>query len=92
MVEFYPRREVTRNADGSVTVTETVEIKATKKKNYNAAQTNEKHEFLELPHDLCKDIPTPPQTGKGQRRLLMSDAVFAMTFKIYSTISARRFI
>jgi hypothetical protein len=78
---------------------ESVEIKATKKKTYkqdwpkyNAAQVAEKHEFLDLLHDLCRDLPTPPQTGRGQRRLPMSDAVFAVTFKIYSAVSARRFM
>jgi hypothetical protein len=32
-------------------------------KNYNQAQTNEKRQFQILLHDLCKDIPTPPQGG-----------------------------
>jgi hypothetical protein len=58
---------------------------------YNEAQTNEKRQFQSLLHDLCKDLPTPPQTGRGQRRLPMSDAVFAAVFKVYSTMSARRF-
>jgi len=98
-VEFTMKRETTNHADGSTTVTETMEIKATARKTYkqdwpayNEAQTNEKHEFQRLLFDLCKNLPTPPQAGRGQRRLPMSDAVFAVTFKIYSTVSGRRFM
>lgn len=58
---------------------------------YNAAQTSEKHNFQSLLHDLCSSIPQPEQ-GKGRPRIPLSDAVFAATFKIYSTFSGRRFI
>jgi transposase len=58
---------------------------------YNEAQTNEKREFQTLLHDLCKGIQSAPQEGRGQRRLPMSDAVFAAVFKIYANMSARRF-
>jgi transposase len=97
-VEFVAMREVTRNADGSTTVTETVAVKATKRTTYaqdwpayNAAQVNEQDEFLSLLNDLCAGIVNPPQ-GKGRPRLPLSDAVFAATFKVYSTFSGRRFM
>jgi transposase/predicted nucleic acid-binding Zn finger protein len=95
-VEFALLRE--QNADGSTTVTEKVTITATKRTTYkqkwpayNAAQTNEKHQFQILLRDLCSGIENPPH-AKGRRPLPLSDAVFAVTFKIYSTFSGRRFI
>jgi transposase len=97
-VEFTAKREETQNADGSTTVTETVTVTATKKTTYaqdwpayNAAQVNEQDEFLSLLNDLCAGIPNPPQ-GKGRPRLPLSDALFAVNFKIYSTFSGRRFM
>jgi hypothetical protein len=85
------------NPDGSTTVTETFEI--TKRETYrqdwpkyNAAQTNEQDLFQTLLRDLCVGIQTPPQKGRGQRRLPLSDALFAATFKVYSTVSGRRFM
>jgi transposase len=42
--------------------------------------------------DLCRGVQTPPQTGRGQRRLPLADVAFATVFKIYSTFSGRRFI
>ena len=95
-VEFMQLREL--NADGSTTVTEKVTITATTRKTYkqdwpayNEAQTNEKRQFQLLLRDLCCGIENAPQ-GKGRPRLPLSDAVFAVTFKIYSTFSGRRFI
>lgn len=58
---------------------------------YNAAQVEEKDRFQVLLHDLCSGLVTPPQVGKGERRLPLSDAVFSAVFKVYSTVSARRF-
>jgi transposase len=98
-VEYAMKREqsVTVEPDGSTTVREMVTITKTRKTysqdwpNYNLAQQNEKREFQTLLHNLCKDLPTPPQKGRGQRRLPMSDAIFCAVFKVYSTMSARRF-
>jgi transposase len=98
-VEYLIQREqsVTVSPDGSTTVTDRVTITKTRKTYpqdwpaYNKAQQVEKRDFQSLLHDLCKDLPTPPQTGRGQRRLPMSDAVFSAVFKVYSTMSARRF-
>jgi transposase len=94
-VEFVRRREL--NPDGTTTVTESVTITKTRKTYpqnwtaYNAAQTSEKAEFQRLLAEACRDLVTPPQEGRGQRRMPLSDAVFCAVFKIYSTMSARRF-
>jgi transposase len=95
-VEYAVRRE--ENADGTTTVTESITVKAEKRTTYpqdwpayNEAQTNEKRLFQSLLFDLCRDLPTPEQ-GKGRPRIPLSDAVFSVTFKIYSTFSGRRFI
>lgn len=58
--------------------------------NYNGAQTNEKRLFQELLADLCDTIANPPQET-GRRRIPRCDAVFAAVFKVYSTLSGRRF-
>lgn len=100
-VEYAIEREATQNADGSTTVTETVTIKATKRKTYpqnwpayNKAQTSEQDDFQRLLGDLCAGLVTPPrQPGKaGRPTIPLSDAVFSIVFKVYSTFSGRRFI
>jgi transposase len=58
---------------------------------YNTAQVNEKDSFLKLLADLCATIPQPSQ-AKGRPRLPLSDAVFAMTYKVFSGFSSRRFM
>jgi hypothetical protein len=57
---------------------------------YNAAQTNEKALFQSLLHDLCQQIEEPRYVF-GRPRHRVSDLVFAAAFKVYSTVSARRF-
>jgi transposase len=98
-VEYTLRRE--QNADGSATITERVTVTETRKTtypqdwpNYNAAQTNEKREFQVLLADLCKMIvePTPDKPGRGRPSCLMSDVVYSIVYKVYSTFSGRRFI
>jgi transposase len=86
-----------QNPDGTVTVTETVTVSERKTypqkwTEYNKAQTNEKDLFQAMLAGLCEGIETPEQTGKGQRRLPMSDVIFASVFKVYSTVSGRRFM
>jgi transposase len=86
-----------QSGDGGTTVTESVSITRTHKTypqdwaNYNLAQTNEKRLFQSMLADLCRGLVTPEQAGRGQRRMPLSDAVFSAVFKIYSTMSARRF-
>jgi transposase/predicted nucleic acid-binding Zn finger protein len=95
-VEYVIQRE--HNADGSTTVTETLTVRAARKtysqdwRAYNAAQTNEKAKFQELLRDLCGGIAEPPQGKCGRPRLLMQDALFSAVFKVYSTVSGRRFM
>lgn len=58
---------------------------------YNQAQVSEKSQFLKMLHALCANIEEPVQTH-GRPRLPISDALFAACYKIYSTVSARRFM
>jgi transposase len=57
---------------------------------YNAAQTTEKHRLQVLLHELCRGIEEPPQE-KGRPRASLRDMVFSAVFKVYSTVSGRRF-
>lgn len=91
-VEYVIEREQT--ADGQTVITETVKVtRKTYTQNwpaYNAAQTNEKSELQGLLYQLCRTIPEPEQQ-RGRPRLSLADIIFASTFKIYSTVSGRRF-
>lgn len=58
--------------------------------NYNLAQQNEKDMFLILLRDLCSTVSQRPQ-GRGRPRIPMADMLFAVTYKVYSGFSARRF-
>lgn len=84
--------------DGSLTETETISVQTVKKtypqqwRAYNAAQTNEKAKFQTLLRDLCAGIVEPARTGKGRPRIPMGDAIFSAVFKVYSTVSGRRFM
>lgn len=86
---------VTEN--GKTTTTET--IKVTRKTYaqpswpaYHSAQVNEKRLFLYLLHQLCQGVGSPAQYGAGRKRLPLEDMTFAMAFKVYSTVSGRRFV
>ncbi len=61
-------------------------------RSYNNAQTHEKENFLQLLHDLCAGIAELAPTRTGRPRLPLRDAVFATCFKVYSTVSSRRFM
>lgn len=92
-VEFTIQREYT--SDGQTeTLTETVTVKKTYKQEwtaYNAAQVNEKEQFQSLLRELCKGVGEPSQK-KGRPRLPFEEMIFAATFKVYSTMSQRRFM
>lgn len=99
-VIYTMRREA--NPDGSETITESVEVTKTRKTYpqnwaaYNEAQMNEKDKFQSLLADLCKGLGSLPASAsrkgpQGRKATRLSDAVFAAVFKIYSTMSARRF-
>lgn len=58
---------------------------------YNQAQTSEKALFQTLLHELCEGVGEPSQT-MGRPRLLLNEMIFAAAFKVFSTVSGRRFI
>jgi hypothetical protein len=100
-VQFVVQRE--NHPDGTEVITETMTVtrkttvapKPTYKQDwpaYNKAQTTEKNRFQAILHDLCRDIPEPPvKPGPGRKPLRLADGIFAAVFKVYSTVSARRF-
>jgi transposase len=88
-----------QHADGSTTVTESVTVTATKRTTYpqnwaayNVAQTEEKDRFQNLLFDLCCGIREPQVKRTGRPSLPLSDAIFGAAFKVYSTVSGRRFM
>jgi transposase/predicted nucleic acid-binding Zn finger protein len=92
-VEYTLRRE--QSADGQMIVTET--LKVTQKTYsqdwpaYNAAQVNEKDQFQVLLRELCNGVGEPSQKN-GRPRLPLDEMIFATAFKVYSTVSQRRFM
>jgi len=95
-VAYVTTRE--EHADGSTTVTERLTV--TKQTTtyaqswpaYNAAQTHEKDKFQALLYDLCSGIPEPHTCKPGRPSLPLADAIFSAAFKVYSTVSGRRFM
>jgi transposase len=97
-VQYVIQRE--QNQDGSETVTEslvltrqTTKPRKTYKQDwpaYNTAQTTEKKHFQSLLADLCKGIEEPEQIN-GRPRASLRDMLFSAIFKVYSTVSGRRF-
>lgn len=98
-VEIVIKRETTvteteTTTTRTVTITETVK-KPTYKQDwpaYNMAQTNEKKHFQVLLRDLCRGVSEPIFGTKGRPALPINDALFACVYKIYSTVSGRRFM
>jgi transposase len=94
--KFVIRRE--ENADGSVTVTQSLTVSEQRTTYpqawtaYNSAQTNEKDKFQSLLHELCSGIQEPQIKRAGRPSLPLADALFSVTFKVYSTVSGRRFM
>lgn len=93
-VEIVTQREFTFDEETQTeTLTETVTVKQTYKQewaSYNKAQINEKDRFLSLLAELCKGIEEPIQTF-GRPRIPLAEVVFANCYKVYSTVSGRRF-
>lgn len=89
-----------KNVDGTTTVMQSVTFTESKEITYaqpwaayNAAQTFEQDRFQSLLHDLCSGLPTVTESQKsGRPRLPISDAVFNIVFRVYSTVSQRRFM
>lgn len=92
-VEYTIQREQT--SDGQTTITETLKISQKTYPQdwpaYNKAQTEEKDIFQKLLHHLCEGIGEPSQV-MGRPRLSLPDMIFSAAFKVYSTVSARRFM
>lgn len=59
---------------------------------YNQAKTHEGEHFERLLRSLCQGITQPAQEGKGRRRHLVSDVVFALAARTYAMKSGRRFM
>ena len=92
------RKTVTETqADGATKTTITETVKVTRKTYpqqwpaYNMAQTKEKAIFLYLLHQLAQGVGSPAQT-MGRPRHSFEDMIFAMAYKVYSTVSGRRFM
>ncbi len=92
-VEYTIEREQT--PDGGTVVTELFRVtRKTYSQDwpaYNTAQTYEKSELQALLYQLCRSIPEPEQY-RGRQRLSLADIIFASTYKVYSTLSGRRFM
>lgn len=58
---------------------------------YNRAQQTEKNRFQELLAELCRGLVDPPQPGVGRRRMKLADVIFSIVFKVYTSVSSRRF-
>jgi transposase len=86
-------------ADGRTTITESLIVSETKQRTtypqnwsaYNQARTHEQDKFQVLLAELCSGLVSPP-SANGRPRLPLSDAVFNIVFKVYSTVSQRRFM
>ena len=84
---------VTQEVDnqGNVTITKTIRKTYSQDwKNYNLSQQKEKELFMKLLSDITSRIRQPAYTfGKPANPL--SDTIYSMVFKVYSTFSGRRF-
>ena len=56
---------------------------------YTTAQVHERELFATLLRELCDTVPQPPQ-ATGRPRLPLSDMLYGMGLKVYSTLSTRR--
>jgi transposase len=89
-VEFIERKE--KRPDGTEVITKAMRVTyAQDWPVYDKAQMHEEEHFVMLLRDLCNGIPQPEQTS-GRPRLPLADVVFGVAYKVYSTISGRRFM
>jgi transposase len=59
---------------------------------YNLAQREEKRRFMAILADLCAGLPEPERAGvRGRKPHGIADRLFAVCFKVYTTLSSRRF-
>jgi transposase len=89
-VEFMLRRET--KPDGTVIETRAARVTYSQPwAAYNKAQTTEKAQFCALLKDLVADVPSP-EYKRGRPSLPLSDMIFSAAYKVYSTVSGRRFM
>lgn len=89
-VEFIEHRE--QRPDGTEVVTKAMRVTYGQDwPVYDKAQMHEEEHFVMLLRDLCNGIAQPEQTF-GRPRLPLSDVVFGVAYKVYSTMSGRRFM
>ncbi len=89
-VEYVIQRET--KPDGTATYTESIKVTYNQEwHNYNEAQSHEQEHFVALLRDLCNGIPQP-EYKFGRPRLPLSDVIFGLTLKSYTTMSGRRFM
>lgn len=89
-VEFIERKE--RLTDGTEVTTKTMRMTCTQDwPIYDYAQMHEQEKFVELLRELCNGIEQP-EYKFGRPRLLLSDVIFSIVSKVYSTMSGRRFM
>jgi Transposase DDE domain/SWIM zinc finger len=58
---------------------------------YNAAQNIEKPYFKVLLKDLCDSVEQIEQKGRSRPRMSTSDAIYSCVYKVFATVSSRRF-
>lgn len=88
-VELTVTKEV--DNEGNVTVTQTVRKTYSQDwHNYNVSQQQEKEQFMKLLSGITNNIRTPTYTF-GRPTTPLSDTIYSMVFKVYSTFSGRRF-
>jgi transposase len=93
--------ETTTVTDGLATITKTVtqtetvaSVRVSYPQNwpaYNRAQTHEKAMFCSLLRDLAASVSEREQK-KGRPRVPVADAIFCGAYKVYTTVSSRRFM
>lgn len=89
-VEFIVQKE--QRPDGTEVITKTMRVTYTQNwPVYNEAQTHEQERFVELLKELCNGIEQPKYKF-GRPRLPLSDVIFSIVSKVYSTMSGRRFM
>lgn len=101
-VEIVIEREssTSTTTNGETTTTTTTEmVKVTKRvtygqnwEAYNKAQCAEKAIFQKLLSALCANIVEPEKHPNATTKLSYRDMMFAIVFKVYSTVSGRRFM
>jgi transposase len=94
-VEYAMRRESEHGSVTEESMPTQRPVRKTYRQNwpaYNAAQTHEKAKFQVLLSELCTDIKEPVRSRNGRPRIPIHDAIFCACFKVYSTVSARRFM